>query len=366
MWIGIFLGVSALAIVSGVYLVRRALLCSFCQRLYEKNRALGILSAFWPIALCLPFLLVGAVAFVIVFLHLVLFWLLTDAVAWAIRRLTKKETAKRYRNGVIALSLTVLYLTYGWGMAHTVLQTNYQITTNKPLEGDKLRVVALADLHAGMTLKGEALVAECEKINALSPDLVLICGDFVDDATSREEMEQACDAMGLLKATHGVYFVFGNHDRGYRSPKAFTTEELCARLEENGVQILADQAVAVNETLTIVGREDASRKGRVSAAEWMERVNGDSFVIMMDHQPTDYTAIAAASPDLVISGHTHGGHIFPAGQIGMLMGANDMLYGMKTERNTTFVVTSGISGWEIPFKTLTRSEFVVIDVQGGA
>ena len=71
---------------------------------------------------------------------------------------------------------------------------------------------------------------------------------------------------------------------------------------------------------------------------------------------------AAAGADLVLSGHTHGGHVFPAGQIGMLMGANDCLYGTQRRGDTDFVVTSGISGWGIPFKTGAISEFVVIDI----
>ncbi|MBQ9188951.1 MAG: metallophosphoesterase, partial [Clostridia bacterium] len=84
--------------------------------------------------------------------------------------------------------------------------------------------------------------------------------------------------------------------------------------------------------------------------------------VMLDHQPNDYAAEAAAGMDLVLSGHTHGGHIFPAGQIGLWIGANDFLYGTTRIGQTDFVVTSGISGWAIPFKTGTFSEYVVIDL----
>ena len=92
-------------------------------------------------------------------------------------------------------------------------------------------------------------------------------------------------------------------------------------------------------------------------------VDPERYTIVLDHQPADYDALAECAADLVLSGHTHGGHIFPAGHIGMLMGANDALYGLEERGNTSFIVTSGISGWAIPFKTLAISEFVVIDVK---
>ena len=86
------------------------------------------------------------------------------------------------------------------------------------------------------------------------------------------------------------------------------------------------------------------------------------YTVLLDHQPNDYANEAVPPVDLVLSGHTHGGHIFPAGQIGLLTGANDRRYGTERRGDTDFVVTSGISGWAIPFKTGTWSEYVVIDV----
>jgi hypothetical protein len=66
--------------------------------------------------------------------------------------------------------------------------------------------------------------------------------------------------------------------------------------------------------------------------------------------------------DLVLSGHTHGGHLFPIGPISIRLGMNDLVYGTEKRGDVTFLVTSGISGWAIPFKTGTFSEYVVIDI----
>ena len=97
-------------------------------------------------------------------------------------------------------------------------------------------------------------------------------------------------------------------------------------------------------------------------AELAAGLDPDKVSVVLDHQPNDYDAQAAAGVDYVLSGHTHGGHIFPAGIIGLLMGANDANYGVERRGNTTFVVTSGISGWAIPFKTGAKSEFVIMDI----
>ncbi len=63
-----------------------------------------------------------------------------------------------------------------------------------------------------------------------------------------------------------------------------------------------------------------------------------------------------------LSGHTHGGQMFPINILGELTGANDNTYGYEKRKNTEFIVTSGISCWAIKFKTGTRSEYVVLNI----
>lgn len=364
MWLGIFAFGFLLAVLAMVYLMRRALRLWPARRIYEKNKVLGILSSLWPVLLCLPFLGVSLVATVIAFVHLFLFWALTDGVLWIIKKAAGWQFRKRNYSGLIALSLTAVYLLYGWIMAHTVLQKNYTLETEKDLGKENLRVVALADLHAGTTLSEEEFLLECQRINALSPDVVVICGDLVDDDTTREKMLTTCEALGSLQATYGVFFVFGNHDRGYFRGDAFDGADLTAALEQNGVRVLEDEVFPLGEEILLVGRRDASHRDRQEAEALLSEIGKEKYVILLDHQPNDYAATAKAGPDLVLSGHTHGGHIFPAGPIGLLMGANDALYGLEVRGQTAFIVTSGISGWAIPFKTFATSEFVVIDIRG--
>ena len=86
-------------------------------------------------------------------------------------------------------------------------------------------------------------------------------------------------------------------------------------------------------------------------------------MIVIDHQPADYDNQTKTEVDLVLSGHTHGGQLFPFNRVGKWIGANDLIYGYEKRAKTDFIVTSGISDWAIKFKTGCRSEYVVIDVK---
>lgn len=96
--------------------------------------------------------------------------------------------------------------------------------------------------------------------------------------------------------------------------------------------------------------------------ELVSGLDKNKFIIVMDHQPNDYEKEAKARVDLVLSGHTHGGQLFPLNKVGEWIGANDKTYGIERRGQTNFVVTSGLSDWAIRFKTGTKSELVVIDV----
>ena len=85
-------------------------------------------------------------------------------------------------------------------------------------------------------------------------------------------------------------------------------------------------------------------------------------MIVLDHQPTDFEKQAESGVDLVLCGHTHGGQLFPITYAGEWFNINDRTYGHEKRNNTDFIVTSGISDWELAFKTGTKSEYVIIDV----
>ena len=134
-------------------------------------------------------------------------------------------------------------------------------------------------------------------------------------------------------------------------------------LEENNVKVLRDESVLAGD-IYVIGRKDKSEKDRLEISELIKDLDKNKFMMVLDHQPNDYDNEEKAQVDMVLSGHTHGGQIIPVGITGELSGANDMTYGLRKKSKTTFIVNSGISDWEIQFKTGTFSEIGVIEIEG--
>lgn len=360
-WVLILALAALLVLVAAAYLARCFHRLTPIRRLGERHRALAWLAACVPLGAVGLFALINVTTMGVVLLHLALAFLLTGAACAIVGRLRGAPVSPNWRAGV-AVGMTVIYLAIGWVMAHHVFETHYTLETDKTLPGGSLRVALIADAHLGATLDGPGFAAQMARVQAQEPDTVVVVGDFVDDETAAEDMRAACRALGELKVPCGVYYVYGNHDRGYYSRRDFTAEELRAALTDNGVVILADDAVLLEDQWYMIGRKDRSMAGRLDAAALVDGLDASKYMVLLDHQPNDYDAEAATPVDLVLSGHSHGGHIFPLGQLAVLFGAGDCRYGHESRNGTDFIVTSGISGWAIPIKTGTWSEFVVIDV----
>ena len=312
----------------------------------------------------------GQMNAIICILHLIVFWAVSDGIFALVKKLRKKEF-KRYYAGITAIVFTIVYLAAGWYGAHHVWEKNYTIETDKAV--GNFRVALLSDSHTGTTFHGDGFSEHMKEIGKQNPDVVLVAGDFVDDDTTKEDMIRCCQALGEMKTTYGVYYVFGNHDKGYYPSdyRGYTGDDLIAELEKNGVTVLQDQNVLIDNRVYIIGRQDRSEdvekgKGRADMATLTQDLDDSKFSIVMDHQPADYEAQAASGVDLVVSGHTHGGQLFPLMNIENLtgLGGDDKVYGYEKRGNTNFIVTSGISDWAIKFKTGCRSEYVLIDIQG--
>lgn len=365
----IIFGVSAaLTGLALVYVSWRFARFGFMSKIARGSRRVGfILSvAFVFLAFLLVSETLNQINAAVVLLFLFFFWLLSDLLFAFVQKLRKKPF-RRYYAGMAAILATMAYLSAGWYLNHNVWAKYYAFETEKDIR--EMRIVMFADSHIGTTFDGEGFAEHLQKMQELNPDIILIAGDYVDDDTSREQMLKASRALGRLETTYGVYLALGNHDKGYYSParRGFNGMELVEELQKNGVRVLLDQSELVEDMFYVLGRKDSSEKyrggSRREIGELTKNLNRDKFIIVMDHQPNDYQNLAASDVDLVLSGHTHGGQLFPFNKVGEWMGANDRTYGHERRGNTDFIVTSGLSDWAIKFKTGTKSEFVVVDIR---
>ena len=297
---------------------------------------------------------------VIIIIHYLIVWLFMDLVFLIVKKISKKEL-KHYYAGIVTIIFVPLYIGIGIYNAYHVLETDYSFKTDKI--NDKYKIALISDSHMGTTFNADKFYDYLKEIEKNNPDMILIAGDFVDDGTTKEEMIKSCEYLGKIKTKYGIYFAHGNHDKGYYGEKrGYSSSDLENELTKNNVKVLKDESILINDELYIIGRKDYEDTSRSSIADLVKDLDKSKYMIVMNHQPTDYTNESNSEVDLVVSGHTHGGQLIPLNLINTLVSDNDAVYGYKKIKNTNFIVTSGISDWEIKIKTGCIAEYVLINI----
>ena len=356
-----------------IFILLAGIYCYLCKSISKISFISKIKSKLlkWIVGtliVCLPLLFFSITNTIVILFHMFIFLLLINLFFNLIevfmnKGKRKKENTISYNTRFCTgLIVTIIYLCIGAYFAFNVWETNYKIVSNKILGTNNFRIVQFADSHVGTTFDGNGLKKHIEKMNKTNPDIVVITGDFIDDETTKEDMINACAALSLLQTNYGVYYVNGNHDKGYYNSRGYSYEDLVTELKKNNVKVLEDEVVNITEHIVLIGRMDKTNSERKDIDVLSKDIDKSRYIIVLNHQPNDYTNENKAGVDLVLSGHTHGGQLIPLGPIGILSGANDATYGLTTKGGTNYIVTSGISDWELYFKTGTKSEYVVIDV----
>ena len=111
----------------------------------------------------------------------------------------------------------------------------------------------------------------------------------------------------------------------------------------------------------MVGRSDATDPSRPAAADLMSNVETEKPIVFLEHSPDALDEIKNLPVDLHLSGHTHGGQIFPLTIL--LKWFSPLVYGVKQVEGTQFLVTSGYGIGAVPFRLGTRSEMWLITLQ---
>ncbi len=271
---------------------------------------------------------------------------------------------KIYKSGLISVLAVAVLLVFGYFNLQNVTATQYNVSANKDIRDQGYRVLLIADMHYGVSLDYDELTQKCGEMSEFDPDIVVLCGDIVDNGTSPEEMQELFKALGGIKNRYGIFYVYGNHDRSMRLLESeFGDDDLQKAITDNGIKILCDEYETINNEFTIVGREDRSRK-RLPITELQKDIDENDFVLVLDHQPSEYAENAKAKTNLVLSGHTHAGQFFPVNYLLELVPFNDGVYGMyDIDEDTKAIVTSGFAGWAYPSKTSSPAEYVIIDIK---
>lgn len=328
---------------------------------FLRNKKVRIILHVLILIVFILFMILDMVNIIVVTIYMFLFSALVDLITLVLSKILKKSINYDI-TGVATILVFILYLSYAYFLAHNIVQTNYKIETNKNVNFDSFRIVQISDTHVWALFSGKEFDEYMSKINDLKPDIVVITGDFIDDDTKYNDMVDSCNALGKIKSKYGVYFSYGNHDKGYFNKREYTYKDLEQNLEKNNVVILEDKGTFITDNMYIIGRKDTQEVNRLSMSELIKNVDKDNYIVVLDHEPNDFENEKNSKVDLVLSGHTHGGQLFPLGYVGVALGMNDMFYSIKKIDNTTFIVNSGMGDWAIKFKTHTIAEYVVVDI----
>ncbi|MGL4990667.1 MAG: metallophosphoesterase [Sarcina sp.] len=259
--------------------------------------------------------------------------------------------------GIVQIVILLGVFIYGRLNASNVKIRNYNIDINKKSELDKLNVVLISDLHLGYFNDNEKLLKNVERINKLSPDVVLIAGDLFDqNFASLQNNMITKEFLNEIKSKYGVYVTFGNHDSGP------TYEQMKEFVLNSNMKLLEDEIINFENKFAIAGRRDLSPigfSGDLRNDNWNLQMDKDLVLIVVDHQPIfkNYDE----NVDLIVSGHTHKGQIFPFGLITKKYFENDYGYA-KLKSGIQSIVTSGLGTWGPPMRIGTNNEIVKINI----
>jgi uncharacterized protein len=231
------------------------------------------------------------------------------------------------------------------------------------------RVVQLTDLHIGPTLGRDWLTGIVDRVNALDADLVVITGDLVDGSV--EALRDHVAPLAALRSKHGTYFVTGNHE--YYSG----VSDWLAELERLGVRVLRNERVSIgagDDTFDLAGVDDWSAKRSGGGGEGKDAHGPDLAralagrdpkreLVLLAHQPKQIVEAAAMGVGLQISGHTHGGQIFPW----TLLVRLDQPYiaGLERSGDTQIYVSRGTGYWGPPMRVAAPSEITLLELMSG-
>lgn len=300
------------------------------------------------------------------FLFFVL-WLGIDAArsgAWLIRRLgggvplseeRRRLLARWLAGGVLVTASAVGGLGIRAAVGPVAVRRVEVALGRLRREHDGITVAQLTDLHIGPTIGARELTALVETTNSLDPDIIAITGDLVDGSV--DELRAAVAPLAQLRARHGVFFVTGNHE--YFSGAA----QWVAEISRLGIRVLRNERVSIESkgsAFDLAGVDDASasRSGLPGHGEDLTKAlagrDRARVLLLLAHQPRTVLRAAPFEVDLQLSGHTHGGQIWPFGLLVRLQ--QHFLAGLHRHGETQLYVSRGTGYWGPPMRVAAPAE----------
>jgi len=281
--------------------------------------------------------------------------LATQLLSFLIKQKLLAPISQRSTSTILS-AIALVICVAGFISAQQINIQSFTLTTTKLQQ--PITIVQISDLHLGMLSNKAHIQQLVNKINTLQADIIVSTGDLVD--MEIDSLNGFSDMLANLKARLGKFAVYGNHEAiaGLEQSKAFT--------ERAGFTILSNQGATLDQRINVVGIDDPAVNGSLQSPaerekQLLKNVSTDLFTLYLKHQPV-LAPQTRGLFDLQLSGHTHGGQIFPFSLLTKLfyhapfglspVGAESWLY-----------VSKGTGTWGPPMRVLANPELSVFYLQ---
>lgn len=220
-------------------------------------------------------------------------------------------------------------------------------------------IIQLSDIHIGGLIDQAFIKTLVNKVNSLKPDLVVITGDLVD--TSLKYANSSLEELKNLKSKYGTFFIVGNHEYFH------DIYSIIKKVKTLGIKVLENENVYIGEknlgfnlagVYDVFGYNINEYKPDIKSALLSTK---KSPIVLLAHQPK-YINEVPFSVDLVLSGHTHGGQIFPFNLLVKLQ--QPYVRGLHQHNiHTQIYINKGTGFWGPPMRLGASSEITFITLE---
>ncbi|MBQ3695683.1 MAG: metallophosphoesterase [Alphaproteobacteria bacterium] len=256
-------------------------------------------------------------------------------------------------NKVNLTTVILAFLCTGWSLYEGTKTPDIKhFTITDPKITQERTIVVLSDLHISRTVSPTKIKAIVDKANTQQPDIILLAGDIVDDDVNI--IQNTTHLLSNLEAKEGVYFVSGNHEFYIGYQNAMRT------LAGIGLTSIENRKLALKPNFYLAGVSDiptTKRFGRTDKVnEVLSGIPDSAYTLLVSHSPTPMDL----PYDLQVSGHTHGGQIFPF-HIFSWFGNHRLLAGFYPKER--IYISRGAGQWGPQMRFLAPSEITVLHLK---
>ncbi|MFI0965362.1 metallophosphoesterase [Streptomyces sp. NPDC021080] len=223
-----------------------------------------------------------------------------------------------------------------------------------PRSAHGFRIAVVSDIHLGPVLGRGFAQKVVDTINSTQPDLIAVVGDLVDGSV--KNLGPAAAPLAGLRARHGSYFVTGNHE--YFSG----AEQWIREVRELGIHPLENARTEL-AGFDLAGVNDLQGESEGQGPDFGKAL-GDRdrtrACVLLAHQPVQIHEAVRHGVDLQLSGHTHGGQLWPGNFVAAA--ANPTVAGLERYGDTQLYVSRGAGAWGPPTRVGAPSDITVVEL----